>query len=213
MPLFLYFSDSLSSTDVCKVHVSQFFRLGINIDADHFVPSTQFFLRMCSAVHFCFHRDDRTAMYPRQSQCLWCLTQAVQYCDGPFSPPAMRPNTSATYGAQSLSGGRWRVFFHFFFFFLSFPNSLPEMTVLKNAYVKIEKEKKTGNNHHKTSSHLITQHFLCEWIGSDAIWGKEERGKKGQYILDSLQPSQELEIRKIVYNYLCWVKLNCLYLQ
>lgn len=154
MPLFLYFSDSLSSTDVCKVHVSQFFRLGINIDADHFVPSTQFSLRMCSAVHFSFHRDDRTAMYPRQSQCLWCLTQAVQYCDGPFSPPAMRSNTSATYGTQFV-WGKVEVFFSTFFFF-PFPNSLLEMTVLKNAYVKIEKEKKTGNNHHKTSSQLIT---------------------------------------------------------
>jgi len=39
--------------------------------------------------------------------------------------------------------------------FLShFPNSLPEMSFLENACVKLNEEKKTGNNQHKTSSQL-----------------------------------------------------------
>lgn len=37
--------------------------------------------------------------------------------------------------------------------------------------------------------------------------------EKKQHISYFLKPTQELEIWKIVYNYLCWVKLNCLYLQ
>lgn len=125
----------------------------MNINADDFVPSTQLFLRMCSAVHFCFHR---IATYPEQSQCLRCLTQAVCSHNGTFSLSAMRPDTTAAYGSLlGEHGGFFLTTGLFVCFFLPFPNSLSEMTFLENACVKINEEKKTGNNQHKTSSQLI----------------------------------------------------------
>lgn len=54
----------------------------------------------------------------------------------------MRPDTTAASGTSSLlreKGDFFSTSFHLSFF--AFPNSLPEMTILENACVKIKKEK------------------------------------------------------------------------